>query len=160
MPGRHLTSSNGWRHCLLLRALLCGWNDHHPGGLTHRQTALWQPCLKFRSSQRRICSCLLERGCVDFGTVDMSCSWLVLHSQQSQSVSSSSPSQRPWGGIDVPLKRLWREATVSMTASRFLAVQEWKYRCGCNEDRVNSFWKYISMCRALQRSGDIGRVCS
>lgn len=77
---------------------------------SHTQTASWQPCLQFGSSQRRICLCLLERGCVDCGTVSVSCSWLVLHSRQSQSLSSSSPSQRPrgsgnWRAIKEALKR-------------------------------------------------------
>ncbi len=108
---------------------------------SHAQTASWQPCLKFRGSQRRICLCLLERGWVDFSIVGMSCSWLVLHSQQSQSVSSSSPSPHPRGS------RNWRAIKEALKGGNcqhdclrcFLAVREWKYRSGCNKDRANSF---------------------
>lgn len=131
MLGRHLTSSNGWRHCLLLWAFWGGWNDHPPVALTHTQTALWQPCLKFRHSQRRLCFCRHERGCIDLGIVDMSCSWLVLRSQQSQSVSSSSPSRRPmgsrnWRAIKEALKRSYRQHDcLRFFGSAALEVQMW-----------------------------------
>lgn len=95
------------------------------------QTASWQPCLKFGSSQRRICLCLLERGCVDFGVVDASCSWLVLYSQQSQSVSSSSPSHRPrgsrnWRAIKEALKRgNCQHDCLPLFSSGGMGVQNW-----------------------------------
>lgn len=121
---------------------------------SHTQTAWWQPCLKFGGSHGRICLCLLVRGCADFGIVDVSCSWLVLHSQQSQSFSSSSPSYRPkgsrnWRAIKGALKR----SNCQCDCLHFSAVKEWKYRSRCNEDRVNSFWKYISMCPCATASG-------
>lgn len=98
-----------------------------------------QLCLKSRSSERRICLCLLERGWVDFGIVDTSCSWLVLHRQQSQSASSSSLSQHPrgsrnWRAIKEALKR----GDCQHDCLRFLAVKEWKHRSGCIKDTANS----------------------
>lgn len=121
---------------------------------SHTQTAWWQLCLKLRSSRQRICLCLLERGWVDFGIVDTSCSWLVLHSQQSQSASSSSLSHRPrgsrnWRAIKEALKR----GNCQHDCLRFLAVKEWKYRSGCIKDTVNSFGNTFRLC-LLQRTGE------
>lgn len=115
IPRRHSTISNGWRQCLLLRAVLCGWNNHQPIDSDSIVTAT-----EFTEANMSLPS--WERDDQDFGTVDRSCCcWLVLHSRQSQSVSSSSPSQHPRG------RRNWR------------AIKEALKRGNCQHDCLRFF---------------------
>lgn len=128
---------------------------------SHTQTASWQPCLKFRSSQRRICLCLLERGWVDFGIVDTSCSWLVLHSQQSQSVSSSSPRHHPrgrrnWRAIKEALKR----GNCQHDCLRFFNSEGMEVQIWVQWGQSEQLWKYSSLCLVCYNEQEIGRVVS
>lgn len=83
--------------------------------------------------------------------VDVSCSWLVLHSQQSQSVSSSSPSHLPrgsrnWRAIKEALKR----GNCQHDCLRFLAVKEWKYRSGAIRTEWTALEIHLTVCCVLQ----------
>lgn len=70
----------------------------------------------------------------------MSCSWLVLYSQQSQSVSSSTPSQNPRGSRNCcAIKEALKRSNCQHDCLRFLAVKQCKYRSGCSKDRLNCF---------------------